>query len=486
MAGSASDAKREAVPTKEPHPLLLHSLLLGERLYLFARLRLLAAVFILVGAVFADTVVGIQGLSVAGLAACSAFLAVYGAAALRAIRPYRRPEQAQPSQIHLVRIAHTTISLDYIVLTCVIGLVGGAQSPFLAFYLIHAIVASVLLSRRAAFAHALVGYLLLTGLVVGEWTGVLPKHRPVGAVFGGPELDARVVLTILFVYGLLTGVATFLMTGIARLLRDGEGRLREASEDLDRLANLRRAFLHVVLHDLRGPVGTVVTLLDNLQAGLGGPLTDTQAQWVGRADARLRSMLELLRDLQTLADLETGSIEKMMGDVDVVALVCKAVEEHLEGAQEHDISLAADLPPLVITVRGVERLLGEAITNYLTNAIKYTQRGGHVTARVRTDDGRVRIEVVDDGPGIARADQARLFREFARVARRSGAKAVPGTGLGLSIARRIAEAHGGRAGVESELGKGSTFFLELASVAPSRLEPMPPPSPRPVSGCSHP
>lgn len=457
--------------------LLWHGLLLGERLHFFAGLRLLAAAGILLAAVFATYVVGIAGLNIGALAACAAFLAVYDVVVFAMVGPYRRPEQAADGHRRLVVIAHSTIVLDYLVLTCTIWLVGGSQSPFLAFYLLHAILASVLLSRRAALAHALVGYLLLASLVIGEWSGAIPRHRPIGAVPGGLDTDYRLMLTVLFVYGLLTAVATFLMTGIAQLLRDGERRLRAASEDLERLANLRRAFLHVVLHDLRGPVATVVTMLDNLAVGLGGPLNDTQADWVGRADARLHGMLELLRDLQTLAELETGRIEGAMEPVDAAALVKKTAEDHADPAEQRSVHLTVELAENLPRVNGIERLLRQAIANYLTNAIKFTKAGGNVVVRARAAGALVRIEVTDDGPGISREDQARLFREFARAGKpQEGRSAVPGTGLGLSIVRRIAEAHGGRAGVESDVGRGSTFFLEIPAAGEAPGAPISPAS----------
>jgi signal transduction histidine kinase len=452
-------AHEQAARTDE---LLWHSLFLGERLHFFARLRLLVAGGILVGAGFATYVVGIQGLNIGALAACAAFLVVYDLVVFALVGPYRRPEQAVGGNRRLVAVAHGTIVLDYLVLTCTIWLVGGSQSPFLAFYLLHAILAAVLLSRRAAVVHALIGYLLLASLVIGEWSGAIPRHRPIGAVPGGLSTDYRLMLTVLFVYGLLTAVATFLMTGIAQLLRDGERRLRAASEDLERLANLRRAFLHVVLHDLRGPVATVVTMLDNLAVGLAGPLNDTQADWVRRVDARLHGMLELLRDLQILAELETGRIDGVMKPVDTATLLRTTVDDHADPAEQRSVHLKVELGDRLPPVNGVERLLKQAVTNYLTNAIKFAPAGGNVVVRASRVGALVRIEVTDDGPGISPEDQARLFREFARVGKPpEGRSAAPGTGLGLSIVRRIAEAHGGRAGVESDIGKGSTFFLEI-------------------------
>jgi signal transduction histidine kinase len=445
--------------------ILTHSLLLGERLYLFARLRFLAAGGILVGAFFAAYVVGIQGLDLFALSAAAVFLAAYNVGVFLAVRPFRAPGGEKPAEVRLFFIAHLSIGLDYLVLTYAIWLVGGGQSPFLAFYLLHAILAAVLLSRRAAFAHAATGYLLLTGLVLGEWSGVIPQHRPVGAVSGGGDFGFRVALTVLFVYGLLT---TALTTGIVKLLRGIERGLREASERLERLADIRRSFLHVVLHDVRSPVGTVVAMLEGLGNGIDGELTPAQKTRIARAEQRLGGLLDLLRGLRVLADLETEGLESMMAPVDLLATIRATVEDHVDAAEQRGQTLKVELPASLPTVHGIDRLLREALANYLTNAIKYTDQGGTVVVRARESGATVRIEVSDNGPGIAPDEIDHLFQEFARAGKSGSRRNRPtGIGLGLSIVRRIAEAHNGRAGVESQLGKGSTFFIELRLLAPS-------------------
>lgn len=460
MVSSANRAlAADAATADGGDALLSHSLLLGERLYFFSRLRFLAAAGILTGVLFAIHVVGIEGLDLHALAGTAVFLALCNLVVFFAVRPYRRPEHAATATRLLIWTASATILLDYLVLTFTIWQVGGSQSPFLAFYILHAIFASVMLSRRAAFAHAAAGYLMLTALVLGEWFGWLPRHRPLGAVFGGPENDFRVVWTLLFLYGLLMSATTYLATGLTARLRESERRLRDAVLRTERLADLRRSFLHVVVHDLRSPLGAVTTLLDNLSSELGGPLTPQQRQWTERADHRLRGALELLRGLQVLADLETESLANLMVSVDLQAIVQEVVEEYADLAQQRGQSLTAELPEGLPAVRGIARLLREALVNYVTNAIKYSGPGRTIVVRVRAQDASVRMEVQDDGPGIPPEKQTQLFQEFVRVSKDRGAEA--GTGLGLSIVRRIAEAHGGQVGVQSAPGQGSCFFLTL-------------------------
>lgn len=437
--------------------ILTHSHMLGERLYLFARLRFLAAAGILVAGPFATYVVGIPGLDLGALTGAAVFLAACNVAIFLAVRPLRANHHGKENQRRLVTIAYLSILLDYLVLTAAIRLIGGTGSPFMAFYLLHAILAAVLLSRRAAFVFAAVGYLCLATLVLGEWTGIIPRNRGLGI-----RLDFQLVVTVLFVYGLLTLVTTVLTTGIVRLLRENEQGLRDASERLERLAAMRRSFLHVVLHDVRSPAGTVVAMLEGLSGGIDGDLNPAQKHRVERATARLRSLLDLLRGLRVLADLETEGLESQMVPLDVRSSIVAAVEDHQDAAEQNGQSLQAELPATLPAVRGIERLIREALANYLSNAIKYTGAGGAITVRARQSGALVRIEVRDNGPGIATEEQAHLFGEFASAAKHGGRRDRPtGWGLGLSIVRRIAEAHQGRAGVESQPGQGSSFFIEL-------------------------
>jgi signal transduction histidine kinase len=203
-------------------------------------------------------------------------------------------------------------------------------------------------------------------------------------------------------------------------------------------------------------------MLEGLSGGLDGQLAEAQKSRVDRATARLRSLLELLRGLRVLADLETEGLESLMAPVDVRGTITAAVEDHLDSAEQKKVVLKAMLPAALPAIVGIDRLIREALANFLTNAIKYTPAGGTISVRAADRGSVVRIEVVDDGPGIAAEEQAHLFQEFSRAGKEGSRRGKDaGLGLGLSIVRRIAEAHHGRAGVESQPGQGSTFFIEL-------------------------
>jgi signal transduction histidine kinase len=340
-------------------------------------------------------------------------------------------------------------------------------------FLLHVVMSSLLGSRRAAFVHASLAYLLLGGLVVSEWAGWLVPHRPAGAVCGTDPLDGRYALGLLVVYGLLFVATGLLVTGLAQTLRIGERLLVNANHELARLSQIRRDFLHVALHNLQAPVSAATMMLETLEQGGRGSLAPEQLRWVERSLERIRGSAQFLRDLQMLATLEGEDLTRQTQVVDVAGVVRAAAEDvrDLADARRHDLRL--DVPEGLPPVRGIERLLREAVVNYLTNAIKYSPEGGHSVLRVRAQAGSVCVEVEDDGIGITTAEQGKLFHEFVRILRDPRVAATPGTGLGLSITRRIVQAHGGQVGLRSELGRGSTFSLTLPvepSLSPSPAE----------------
>jgi signal transduction histidine kinase len=136
------------------------------------------------------------------------------------------------------------------------------------------------------------------------------------------------------------------------------------------------------------------------------------------------------------------------------------VEQYAGRAAEKEIDLSAKvaegLPPIIAN----ELRITQAIRNLVSNAVKYTPEGGRVLVEAKLGEGTIRMSVTDNGPGISAEDQSRLFKEFSRVGSQE-TRGMAGTGLGLAIVRSVVESIKGRVWVESELGEGSTFVIEL-------------------------
>jgi signal transduction histidine kinase len=160
-----------------------------------------------------------------------------------------------------------------------------------------------------------------------------------------------------------------------------------------------------------------------------------------------------------LSKIEAGLLTLTLGDYSVREVVQTAVAELESLAAEKQLALEAAIPADLPRARGDARRITQVLLNLVGNAVKFTE-AGKVRIEVTTADGAFLVSVADTGPGIAEADQEKIFEEF-HQADGSSTREKGGTGLGLSIARRIIELHGGRVWVESTLGQGSTFRVKL-------------------------
>jgi len=450
----ASGVKPPEIPT--------HRQVLGDRLLLHVRVRYAFAFVLISGALFAHYVVRIGDLSVTALTAVGLAVAAYNTLALfRTRHLLTRPEGPERYRL-LAGSMYGAVVLDFITLTAAIWLVGGARSPFLAFYLLHVIVSSVTLSRRSALAVTALAYGFLVLLVLGEWSGLVPPHLPDGAVVGCEVLGSRYAVTVLTVYGALFAMTSFLLLSLTRTLREGERRIRLANEELGRLSEARRDFLDIALHDLKSPIGAVIMYLRNMREELAGPVTEKQTDWIERSLTRLDDLTELMKNMQTLSSLELGMIEAKAEPVDMREVLTEVVSSQRDVAEGRGHELRLELPRALPKVLGFRQMLREAVANYLTNAIKYTADGGRITVRAVQQEGVIRIEVEDTGIGVAEENLERLFDDFIRLPTEDTPLAkVGGSGLGLSIVRRVVEAVGGRVEVQSVEGEGSTFAMVL-------------------------
>jgi two-component system phosphate regulon sensor histidine kinase PhoR len=168
----------------------------------------------------------------------------------------------------------------------------------------------------------------------------------------------------------------------------------------------------------------------------------------------------MVNELLDLARIEQAAAPIRQDAVSLPALLAVALERLRTFAERQRVILVDLVPDDMRAVRGDEDRLGHLLMNLLHNAIKFSPRGGTVTVTIDEVEGEVVVSVKDQGMGIPRKDQARVFERFYKVDR-ARQRGLGGTGLGLSIARHIAEAHGGRIWLESAVGKGSTFHVAL-------------------------
>ena len=217
-------------------------------------------------------------------------------------------------------------------------------------------------------------------------------------------------------------------------------------------------------HELRTPLNAILGFGQVLEFSKLQGQDATALRYILQGGQHLLSLVDEVLDLSRA---ETGDLHLVLGEVDAEAVARECVGLLARLAAARGITCAVENPGGPARLRCDEQRLRQTLLNLLSNAIKYNREGGQVLVRFQqTSAGRLRLNVVDTGPGIAPEGLARLFVPFERLNYESGE--VEGTGLGLVVSRRIAEAMDGVVGVESEVGRGSTFYIELP-LAPLQL-----------------
>ena len=231
---------------------------------------------------------------------------------------------------------------------------------------------------------------------------------------------------------------------------------------------MKSEFVATVSHDLRSPLTLMrgyATMLDMV-----GDLNDQQHGYIKKIIFGVENMSRLVSNLLDLGRIEVG-VGLQVDNVSVLDILERATSLLQLQASEKNIVLNLEIPKnLPATIEADQALLHQAVYNLIENAIKYTPGNGSVTVRVETTPIDLLFEVEDSGIGIEPDDMPRLFEKFYRGKQRE-ARAQHGTGLGLAIVRSIAEQHSGRVWVENQLGKGSTFFLQIPLTQPKAKRP---------------
>jgi signal transduction histidine kinase len=236
----------------------------------------------------------------------------------------------------------------------------------------------------------------------------------------------------------------------------------------DERAVERQQLLAKLSHELRTPLNAIIGFSKLLHAGKAGPLSTTQAEYVGDVLSSSHHLLKLINEVLELAKLEVGgaALKPELLDPARIADEVSGALGNLAVAKQQRIVLDADseLGELLLDRDAFKQVL----LHFLSNAIRFTPEEGTIRLRLRVDGpDHFRLEVEDSGPGIAAEDLGRLFMPFQKL---DGRKRHAGSGLGLAIAKRLVEAQGGTVAVESALERGSIFSARLPRRAPNVRE----------------
>jgi PAS domain S-box-containing protein len=236
-----------------------------------------------------------------------------------------------------------------------------------------------------------------------------------------------------------------------------------------RMERLKGEFVSAVSHELRTPLTSIRGSLGLLVGGVGGAIPDSAKKLIKLANDNAERLSILINDILDFERLEYGGMPFVMEDHHAIALVKKAIEINQGYAQKFLIELTLLDDTVDVWVRVDESRLIQALSNLISNAIKFSHPNGQVEISITRCDGEMRIWVIDYGIGIAESFRSRVFERFSQ-SDGSQQRKYGGTGLGLSLAKSMVEKMDGRMGFDSVEGDGSRFYIALPIIIPRQKE----------------
>ncbi len=240
-------------------------------------------------------------------------------------------------------------------------------------------------------------------------------------------------------------------------------RARQLEQDNEKLTDLNQmkdVFLSTASHELKTPLSSVIAYAELLDDHEGKLSRDQSREFVGRLRGEAHRLLGLIDDILDLSRLESGKMQLKQRPVALEEVVRGAVETSRALAKKYEVTLASDYAEGVPALLVDEVKLRQVAVNLIVNAVKFSPRGGTVRVRTRPEGRYVRLEVSDDGPGIAPDAATHIFELFGQGAD-ADHQSRGGLGIGLHLVKRLTELHGGHVGVNSREGEGSTFWVRL-------------------------
>jgi signal transduction histidine kinase len=363
----------------------------------------------------------------------------------------------------ILRSFNAQIALDWTALALLLHYSGGLENPFILYFIFHAILASMLLPRRACFVHATLAILLVSAMGIAEFYGSIPHV----SLFNGAVIGTTLLLYgELFAFASTILIAVFLTSEISSLLRKREEEmasleesLRQANEALMDNDRIRSEYVLRVSHDLQSPLAASYSMLDLVLTTMSETMSEKARDFIGRSLERLQALLRFARGIHEISRIRAAR-SLASEPLGLRSIVQAATEEVLSQPHDRKVDLTIDVPPTVPFVLGDRNYLRTALVELIANAAQYAPVAVRITVRARVVDGCVEVEVEDTGIGIPAEEIPRIFDEFYRG---NLAKELQprGWGLGLTLVKLIVDRHNGTIRVASEPGQGTRVAFTL-------------------------
>jgi signal transduction histidine kinase len=360
------------------------------------------------------------------------------------------------------RFANIQISLDLFLVTYLIYFSGGVENSFMFYFIFHMVIASILLSNRAAYLQASLAIILLTLMAMGERLGYLPHHH-LNKLMAAELYDRPYYLIVeFFVFISTLYLTVYMATFIVNRLRERERELAALNEQLAEQDRLKSQYVLTVSHDLAAALATIRNYLEALLDGLAGPMPESIKRVIAKVERRTSHLLQFVRDLLDLSRIRARREfpKERFSLIGVINKVIDQLKAEIEGKNlSVDLRFPRGCSQIYANYNGIE----EMFANLIGNAVRYTPPSGTIGIKIaEVKPECFHVMVWDTGIGIPQEDLEKIFEEFYRT-RNAEEMIREGTGLGLPIVKEILKAHEGEIWVESRLGEGSRFVFTISN-----------------------
>lgn len=392
----------------------------------------------------------------------AAFILFYNVL-LHYIRRFLKHDSYAFNPLHLSIIQ---MVLDLSMLLILIYYSGGVESPLIFFLIFHMIVGSLILPGLIIYSFAFAVLIIFWLITVGEYFGILEHHHISGFITFHLHQDFNYVLSVNIVLALVIIITVVLANNIARQLYQKEQQLFSYIEKLNQAEKEKTKYILGVVHEIKTPVSALHSYLDLILQKFLGPLDEAVEEKLIRAKRRSDEALELINIVLRVSQMKLmNKLEEE--EFDMFELLKTVTRKYGQLASSKSVKVKLiDEREVHCRLKGDQFLILIAFSNLLGNAIKYNFEGGKVDVRLFNRLKTCFVEFCDNGPGIPKEEQEKIFEDFFRASN-IRKMVTEGAGLGLSFVKEIIEKHGGTISLQSpsrlqETGKpGACFIVSL-------------------------
>ncbi len=368
---------------------------------------------------------------------------------------------------HSLHFSLMQICFDFAALMLFIYFTGGVETPLYAFFIFHVIIGSMLLPAAIISIIITATFLITLAGALLEYYAVIPHYAIKGVMANSFYNDITYIAVFFTLFGIVLYISIYLANSITKQLYLRERSLTNAYEQLEEAERAKSRYVMSVVHDLKTPVAAVITYLDMLLEGRMGSLEDTQKPPLERSKIRLWNAITIINDILYISQLKLEAGLEKNTDISLTDMFAEIFRDfHVIIASKNiDYQFVSELTQ--VSIKGEDRILKLALSNIVSNAVKYTNDGGAIRVKLSERRNSVIVSVADNGIGIPDNEKGKVFEDFYRTSL-SKKKSSDGSGLGLSITLETIRKYGGTIRVESpsylkesDTMPGSEFIIEL-------------------------